>query len=101
MTNTRGNRLKGGVRGADVQDRDKAPGLIEQSYPTITTLFADSGYACQSPGGGRAHRSADSRNHQAVRPDGLRRILASPEAWMVVSSIGRMTRRIAKIELAV
>jgi len=51
MTDTLGNMLEGVVHGADIQDRDGAPGLIERScdaYPTLTRLFADGGYAGQS-----------------------------------------------------
>jgi transposase len=50
VTDTLGNMLEGVVHGADVQDRDGAPGLIERScdaYPTLTRLYADGGYARQ------------------------------------------------------
>ena len=51
VTDTLGNMLECVVHGADVQDRDGAPGLIERScdtYPTLARLFADGGYACVS-----------------------------------------------------
>ena len=43
--------LEGVVHGADVQDLDGAPGLIERScdaYPTLTRLYADGGYAARN-----------------------------------------------------
>ena len=48
VTDTLGNMLEGVVHGADVQDRDGAPGLIElacETYPALVKLFADGGYA--------------------------------------------------------
>jgi hypothetical protein len=49
VTDTLGNMLEGVVHGADVQDRDGAPSLIERScnYPLLTRLYAD-GYAARS-----------------------------------------------------
>src|SRR5690606_31464546 len=48
VTDMVGNMLEGIVHGADVQDRDGAPDLIEracQNHPTVRKLFADGGYA--------------------------------------------------------
>ena len=50
---TQGNLLCAEVHGADIQDRDGAPGLIAdtmESFPSIATVFADGGY-----GGDRLH----------------------------------------------
>ena len=70
-----GNMLEGVVHGADVQDRDGAPGLIERScdaFPTLTKLFADGGYAGQKLEAAVAQIDRlNDRNHQALRPDGL------------------------------
>jgi len=129
VTDTLGNMLEGVVHGADVQDRDGAPGLIERScdaFPTLTKLFADGGYAGQKLEAAVAHidrltieiiRRSDLSNF-VILPrrwvvertlawlNRCRRLakdweasIASSEAWMVVSSIRRMTRRIAKLEL--
>ena len=137
VTDTLGNMLEGVVHGADVQDRDGAPGLIERScdaYPTLTKLFADGGYAGQKLEAAVAH--IDRLTIEIIKRSDLagpstllrrafvilprrwvvertlawlnrcRRLakdweasIASSEAWMVISSIRRMTRRIAKLEL--
>jgi len=129
VTDTLVNMLEGVVHGADVQDRDGAPGLIERScdaYPTLTRLFADGGYAGQKLEAAVAH--IDRLTIEIIRRSDLagfvilprrwviertlawlnrcRRLakdweasIASSEAWMVVSSIRQMTRRIAKLEL--
>jgi len=128
VTDTLGNMLEGVVHGADVQDRDGAPGLIERScdlYPTLTRLYADGGYAGQKLGAAVAH--IDRLTIEIIRRSDLagfvilprcwvlertlawlsrcRRLakdweasIALSEAWMVVSSIRRMTRRIAKLQ---
>ena len=48
VTDTDGNLLGLVTHGADIQDRDGAPGVIAQaceSFPTLTLVFADGGYA--------------------------------------------------------
>lgn len=48
ITDTQGNLLYGDVHGADIQDRDGAPMIIEaacENWPTLACLFADGGYA--------------------------------------------------------
>ena len=129
VTDTLGNMLEGVVHGAGVQDRDGAPCLIERScetYPTLTKLFADGGYAGQKLEAAVAH--IDRLTIDIIRRSDLtgfvilprrwvvertlawlnrcRRLakdweasVASSEAWMIISSIRRMTRRIAKLEL--
>ncbi len=129
VTDTLGNMLEGVVHGADVQDRDGAPGLIERScdaYPTLIRLYADGGYVGQKLEAAVAH--IDRLTIEIIRRYDLkgfvvlprrwvvertlawlsrcRRLakdweasIASSEAWMVVSSKRRMTRRIAKLEL--
>jgi len=129
VTGTLGNMLEGVVHGADVQDRDGAPSLIERScdaYPALIRLYADGGYAGQKLKAAVAHinlltieiiRRSDlvgfvvlPRRWVVERTlawlNRCRRLakdwetsIASSEAWMVVSSIRRMTRRIAKLEL--
>ena len=129
VTDTLGNMLEGVVHGAGVQDRDGAPGLIDQTsetYPTLVKLFADGGYAGQKLEAAVAHINRLSIDiikrcntgkfvvlpHRWIVERTLawlnrcRRLakdweasIASAEAWMVVSSIRRMTRRIAKLEL--
>lgn len=129
VTDTLGNVLEGVVHGADVQDSDGAPGLIERAcdaYPTLARVFADGGYAGQKLEAAVVH--IDRLTIEIIRRSDLagfvilprrwviertlawlnrcRRLakdweasIASAEAWMVVSSIRRMTRRIAKLEL--
>ena len=121
--------LEGVVHGADVQDRDGAPGLIAracETYPTLVKLFADGGYAGQKLEAAVVHISRLSINIIRRSDTGkfvvlprrwiveltlawlnrCRRLakdweasIASSEAWIVISSIRRMTRRIAKLEL--
>lgn len=58
LTDTLGNMLEGVAHGADVQDRDGAPGLIEgfcDVYPMLTRLYADGGYAGQKLEAAVAH----------------------------------------------
>lgn len=128
VTDTLGNVLEGVVHGADVQDRGGAPGLIERpcdAHPTLIRLYADDGYAGQKLEAAVAH--IDRLTIEIIRRSDLagfvtlprrwvvertvawlnrcRRLaknweasIASSEGWMVVSSIRRMTRRIAKIQ---
>jgi len=129
VTDTLCNILEGVVHGADVQDRDGAPDLIERScdaYPTLIRLYADGGYAGQKIEAAVAH--IDRLTIEIIRRSDLtgfvilprrwvvelalawlsrcRRLakdweasIASSEAWMGVSSIRRMARRIAKLRL--
>lgn len=128
-TDTAGNLLDVLVHPADIQDRDGAPDLIERcrdAYPTLARFFADGGYAGQKLETAIAHldqlaieiiRRSDARRF-VVLPrrwvvertiawlNRCRRLakdweasIASSEAWLVIASIRRMTRRIAKQEL--
>jgi hypothetical protein len=48
VTDTDGNLLAARVHTADVQDRDGAAGVIgdaKDSFPTLSLLYADGGYA--------------------------------------------------------
>lgn len=129
ITDIAGNMLEGIVHSADIQDRDGAPGLIErtrETYPTLTKLFADGGYAGEKLAAAVAHiealaieivKRSDQAKGFVVLPrrwivertfawlNRCRRLakdwevsIASSEAWMFISSIRRMTRRIAKLE---
>ncbi|MDJ0276262.1 IS5 family transposase [Sphingomonas sp. 2R-10] len=128
-TDTVGNLLDALVHSADIQDRDGAPDLIERcrdAYPSLGRFFADGGYAGPKLEAAIAHldrlaietiRRSDVR-HFVVLPrrwvvertfawlNRCRRLakdwetsIASSEAWLLIASIRRMTRRIAKIEL--
>jgi transposase len=128
-TDTAGNLLDGLVLPAHVQDRDGAPDLIERcrdAYPTLGRFFADGGYAGQKLAAAIAHidrlvieivRRSDAHRF-VVLPrrwvvertiawlNRCRRLakdwetsIASAEAWLIIASIRRMTRRIAKLEL--
>ncbi|PWL16602.1 IS5 family transposase [Falsochrobactrum shanghaiense] len=124
-----GNMLEGIVHGADVQDRDGAPDLIERTranYPSVKRLFADGGYAGEKLTTAVAHiealaieivKRSDQAKGFVILPkrwivertfawlNRYRRLakdweasIASSEAWMFISSIRRMTRRIARLE---
>ena len=128
-TDTAGNLLDGLVLAADIQDRDGAPNLIERcrdAYPMLGRFFADAGYAVQKLADAIAHvdrlvieivRRSDAHRF-VVLPrrwvvertiawlNRCRRLakdwetsVASAEAWLLIASIRRMTRRIAKLEL--
>ena len=127
MTDTDGNLLAARIHTADVQDRDGASGVIgdaKDSFPTLSLLFADGGYA------------GDKLDVEMIRTDGpaieiVRRpcnakgfvviarrwvvertlawlgrcprlskdwatSIASSEAWTLIASIRRLSRRIAR-----
>ncbi|MEG3093496.1 IS5 family transposase [Sphingomonas sp. PB1R3] len=128
-TDTAGNLLDALVHSTDVQDRDGAPDLIERcrdAYPSLARLFADGGYAGPKLEAAIAHldrlameivKRSDTQSFVILpRRWGVERTfawlnrcrrlakdweasIASSEAWLVVASIRRMTRRIAKFEL--
>jgi transposase len=128
-TDTSGNLLDALVLPAGVQDRDAAPGLLERcrdAYPSLARFFADGGYAGPKLEAAIAHidrlaieivKRSDAHRF-VVLPrrwvvertiawlNRCRRLakdweasIASSEAWLVIASIRRMTRRIAKIKL--
>jgi len=128
-TDTAGNLLDTLVHSADIQDRDGAPALIERSrdaYPSLVRFFADGGYAGQKLEAAIAHldrlaieiiKRSDAHRF-VILPrrwvvertiawlNRCRRLakdweasIASSEAWLLIASIRRMTRRIAKLEL--
>ncbi|AZG78895.1 IS5 family transposase [Methylocystis rosea] len=127
VTDTQGHMLTGIVHEASIQDRDGAPRVIGfacESFPTVTHVFADSGYA------GEKLEAALARLNGPVieivkRPDGAkgfvlvarrwvvertlawlnrcRRLakdweasIASSEAWLLIASIRQLSRRIAR-----
>lgn len=128
-TDTAGNLLDALVRPADIQDREGAPGLTERcrdAYPSLARFFADGGYAGQKLQTAIAHldhlaieiiRRSDIRcfvilprrwvvERTIAWLNRCRRLakdwetsVASSEAWLVIASIRRMTRRIAKLAL--
>ncbi|OLP54670.1 IS5 family transposase [Rhizobium rhizosphaerae] len=131
LTDTRGNMLDAMVHSAGIQDRDGAPGLIERcrdTYPSIIRLFADGGYAGHKLETALGHldrlaieiiRRSDTKGF-VVLPrrwvvartiawlNRCRRLakdweasVASSQAWLLIASIRRMTRRIAKFKLCV
>ena len=127
VTDTQGHMLTGVVHEASVQDRDGAPfviGFACESFPTITHVFADSGYAGEKLE--TALAEIDGPVIEIVkRPDGAkgfvlvarrwvvertlawlnrcRRLakdwetsIASSEAWLLIASIRQLSRRIAR-----
>ena len=127
-TDTAGNLLDALVHSASIQDRDDAPDLIERcrdTYPSLVRFFADGGYAGQKLQNAIAHidrlaieivKRSDTgcfvilpRRWVVERTiawlNRCRRLakdweasIASAKAWLLIASIRRMTRRIAKIE---
>ena len=128
-TDTAGSLLDALILPAGVQDRDAAPGLLERcrdAYPSLIRFFADGGYAGPKLENAIAHidrlaieivKRSDTRSF-VILPrrwvvertiawlNRCRRLakdweasIASSEAWLVIASIRRMTRRIAKLEL--
>ncbi|WP_230772359.1 IS5 family transposase [Sphingomonas sp. Leaf4] len=128
-TDTAGSLLDALILPAGVQDRDAAPGLLERcrdAYPSLVRFVADGGYAGPKLENAIAHidrlaieivKRSDTRSF-VILPrrwvvertiawlNRCRRLakdweasIASSEAWLVIASIRRMTRRIAKLEL--
>ncbi len=126
-TDTAGNLLDALVHPADIQDRDGAPSLIERcrdAYPSLVRFFADGGYAGEKLRNAIAHlnplaieivKRSDAHRFVVLPRRWLveraitwlnrcRRLakdweasVASAEAWLVIASIRRMTRRLAKL----
>ena len=127
VTDTDGNLLALVTHTANIQDRDGAPGVIMQaceSFPTLTHLFADGGYAGEKLSD--ALVAIDGPTIEIVkRPPGVtdfvviarrwvvertfawlgrcRRLakdweasIASADAWVLVAAIRRSTRYIAR-----
>jgi len=127
ITDTQGNLLDAMVHTADIQDRDGAPSLIQsarESYPTVTKLFADGGYAGEKLKTAVAHienfaidiiKRSDGAKGFVVLPrrwvvertlawlNRCRRLakdweatIASSEAWLLIASIRRTVRFVAR-----
>lgn len=127
ITDTLGNLLDAVVHPADIQDRDGAPAVIESardSYPSLTKLFADGGYAGEKLRTAVAHietlaieivKRSDSAAGFVVLPrrwvversfawlNRCRRLakdweatIASSEAWLLIASIRRTVRLVAR-----
>lgn len=127
LTDTDGNLLGLVTHAADVQDRDGAPNVIAQareSFPTVSHVFADGGYAGDKLKAALA--AMDGPEIEIVkRPPGVtgfvviarrwvvertfawlgrcRRLakdweasIASAEAWVLVAAIRRSTRLLAR-----
>lgn len=128
-TDTAGSLLNGLVLGADIQDRDGAPDLLERcrdAYPSLSRCFANGGHAGRKLAIAIAHidrfvieivqRSDAHRFVVLPRRWVIERIIAwlnryrrlardreesiaPAEAWLIIASIRRMTRRITKLGL--
>jgi len=127
VTDTEGRMPTGIVHEASIQDRDGAPGVVEyacESFPTVTHLFADSGYAGEKletalakmdgPAIEIVKRPDDAKGFVVVARRWIvertlawlnrcRRLakdweasIASSEAWLLIASIRQLSRRIAK-----
>jgi len=82
VTDTLGNMLEGVVHGADVQDRDGAPGLIERScdaYPALIRLYADAGYAGRKLKAAVAH--IDRLTIEIIRRSDFVGFVVLPRRW--------------------
>ena len=100
VTDTDGNLLGLVTHGADIQDRDGAPGVIAQavdSHPTLTHLFADGGYC-----GDKLKDALAATNGPEIeivkRPPGVTGFVVIARRWVVERTFawfGRC-RRLAK-----
>jgi len=100
VTDTDGNLLALITHTADIQDRDDAPGVIDQareSYPTLVHMFADGGYSGSKLGG--ALKETDGPSIEIVkRPPGVTGFVVVARRWVVERTfawLGRC-RRLAK-----
>jgi transposase len=127
VTDTDGNLLAARVHTADVQDRDGAAGVIgdaKDSFPTLSLLFADGGYAgdkldvemirTDGPAIEIVRRPSNAKGFVVIAKRWVvertlawigrcRRLskdwetsIASSEAWTLIASIRRLTRRVAR-----
>lgn len=100
VTDTDGNLLGLVTHGADIQDRDGAPGVIAQaveSYPSLVHLFADGGYS-----GDTLRQAMSDLGGPAIeivkRPPGVTGFVVIARRWVVERTfawLGRC-RRLAK-----
>ena len=70
LTDTQGLLVGAVVHTADVQDRDGAPDVlasIRHHFPWLRHIFADGGYAGDTPLRARQNRRMDAGNHQTIR----------------------------------
>ncbi|MCI1003119.1 IS5 family transposase [Ochrobactrum sp. C6C9] len=100
VTDMVGNMLEGIVHGADVQDRDGAPDLIEracQNHPTVRKLFADGGYAGEKLTTAVAHIEALAIEI-VKRSDQAKGFVILPRRWIVERTFAWLNRcrRLAK-----
>ena len=100
LTDTDGNLLGLVTHTADIQDRDGAPDVIAQtreSFPTISHVFADGGYAGNKLKGALA--GVDAPQIEIVkRPPGVTGFVVITRRWVVERTfawLGRC-RRLAK-----
>lgn len=127
VTDTDGNLLAARVHTADVQDRDGAVGVIgdaKDSFPTLSLLYADGGYAgnklelemlkTDGPKIEIVRRADDAKGFVVIARRWVvertfawlgrcRRLakdweasIASSEAWTLIASIRRLARRVAR-----
>jgi len=127
VTDTDGNLLAARIHTADVQDRDGASGVIgdaKDSFPTLSLLFADGGYAgdkldvemirTDGPAIGIVRRPGNAKGFVVIARRWVvertlawlgrcRRLskdwetsIASSEAWTLIASIRRLSRRVAR-----
>ena len=100
VTDTQGNLLSAIVHPANVQDRDGAPAVVTlacASYPTITHLFADGGYAGEKLE--NALRKIDGPTIEIVkRPDDAKGFVIVARRWVVERTLAWLNRcrRLAK-----
>ena len=98
VTDTPGNMLEAG-HGADVQDCDLAPDLIERScdaYPTLTRLYADGGYSEKKLEAAVAE--IDRFKIEIIRRSNLASFVFLPRCWVVERTLAWFSRcrRLAK-----
>lgn len=94
LTDTEGNMLGAITHTANVQDRDGAPDAIaytKESFPTLAHLFADGGYAGEKLE--TALQNMDGPTIEIVkRPDGATGFVVIARRWVVERTFARLGR---------
>ena len=101
VTDTQGHMLPGIVHEASIQDRDGAPRVIGfacESFPTVTHIFADSGYA-----GEKLEAALAKMNGPAIvvvkRPDGAKGFVQVAKRWVVERTLSSIAVEVVNFEL--
>lgn len=82
---TQGNLLCAKLHNADIQDRDGAPGVIEDtlnSFPIVASFFADGGYSADKLQGAISNLDASPRIEIVRRPQQATGFVVVAKRWV-------------------